>query len=113
MSRPTKMTLAELRALRPVVPEARQVVIRNVDNDKPPEESAERIRANIFGFVDRGHRHFASAASAMEFLHQSDRVARTYLAARLLCPKGKRLAKLYCLPAHVESVADAGGADCW
>lgn len=71
---------------------------------KTPDEQHE-IAVYARRVLDEYSRRVDSAANALAWLRRNESVARTYLAAKLLCPKGKRLADLFCLP---ESAHYAG-----
>ena len=106
-----KMTLDQLRALRPVWHPVEPVVvtISEATDSDDSDEAADLAAANIMAIADGLRHRRASAAAALHWLHQTDTVARAYLVARLYCPNGKRLADLYCLPENCLPVRDSGG----
>ena len=94
-----KMTLEELRALRPVW---RASELVQIEVEIPVATDNARAHEVLAG-------RFRSAPAALQWLHNHPAAARAALAARLYCPKRKRLAELYCLPEDCPSVADSGG----
>lgn len=60
-------------------------------------------------YTDRLRRFRDAATSALDWLEKLPRGPRSYLVARLQCPKGKRLAEMYCLPIDSAPVRDSGG----
>jgi hypothetical protein len=60
-------------------------------------------------YLNQVGRFRTAATAALEWLKQNDRIAKTYLVARLSCPRGKILARTYCLPEDIVPVRDSGG----
>ncbi len=60
-------------------------------------------------YTDRLRRFRGAAGSALDWLENLPLGPRSYLVARLQCPKGKQLANLYCLPKDSAPVRDSGG----
>jgi hypothetical protein len=50
-----------------------------------------------------------SGPAALAWLQRNDQVARSYLVARLRCPRNTVLAQLYCLPKEIAPVNDSDG----
>jgi hypothetical protein len=60
-------------------------------------------------YTDRVRRFRDAAATALDWLETLPRGPRSYLAARLQCPKHKQLANLYLLPKDSAPVRHSGG----
>jgi hypothetical protein len=68
---------------------------------KTPDEKHE-IAAYARRVLDEHFHRAGSAGNALKWLQRNEKVERTYLVAKLLCPKGKRLADLFCLPESAD-----------
>jgi hypothetical protein len=80
------------------------------DSDDPEHKPRVAFAEAVAHEVDsRIRRHQAAAPAALAWLNRNDQVGKTYLVARLYCPKGKQLARMYCLPKDVGPTQDSGG----
>ena len=108
-ARRPKMTLDELRAAIPtwLPPQRKSLAEAQGEIDRFLAESGKSeadLDADNRDFMER---HYTSPRDAQGWLQRNSKIARTYLVAKLLCPKGKRLADLYCLPKDAQPVADS------
>jgi hypothetical protein len=77
---------------------------------KPSDPDGARAFANDAAreYLSQVGRYQDAAPRALEWLRQNSDVEKTYLVARLLCPKDKLLARMYCPPEYIVPVRDSG-----
>lgn len=123
----TKMTIDEVRALVPSVLEPTSITANEATEafcwhgahrSEPSSLSDDLLMTLLMGSIGVANQseclpyivayadavaheiaaRIDSPKAALAWLLRNEQVARTYLVARLFCPKGKKLADLYCLP---------------
>jgi hypothetical protein len=135
-----KVTLDELRTLRPVWYQPESIRLEDTVNrfaymgvhgvnpaDLPtselmavlggaflvapsdPDDMVAFANAVAREYSSRVKRSQASAPAALAWLERNSDIMKAYLVARLFCPRGKRLAQMYCLPKDAALVRDSDG----
>jgi hypothetical protein len=106
---PAELTLDEIDS--PELGMCAMVGVWLEDAPDTPETRAAAAFANDGArvYMDQVGRFRYAATAALEWLKRHEQIAKTYLVARLQCPKGKALARMYCLPKNSAPVRDSGG----